>query len=72
MAQNVAVGVDGGGIAFGFNDGYWDRSHRWHGWRNREEAAQWRAENGAHYYAWRHTHRRYAGWRETDRWWEHH
>ncbi len=69
MAQNVAVGVDVGGIAFGYNDGYWDRGHNWHAWRDRREAVQWRAENRAHYYAWRHDRRRDMGWRE-ERWWE--
>jgi hypothetical protein len=36
-----------GGIAFGYSDGYWDREHRWHGWRDAQEAAAWRAEHTA-------------------------
>jgi len=71
MAQGVSVGVDLGGIAFGFRDGYWDRGHHWHHWRNHHEAAMWRAENREHYYAWRHDRDRSMGWRE-ERWWERH
>ena len=31
-ADNVTVGVGNGGIAFGYSDGYWDRSRKWHNW----------------------------------------
>jgi hypothetical protein len=65
----VTVGVGAGGIAFGFTDGYWDRDHQWHRWRNRHEAAAWRAENRDHYYAWRHDRHHDGGWR-NDRWWD--
>jgi hypothetical protein len=69
-AQNVSVGVNLGGIAFGFNDGYWDRDHHWHRWHNAQEAAAWRAQNHDHYYAWRHDRDEGQGWRSEDRWWE--
>ncbi len=71
-ADNVAVGIGPGGIAFGFNDGYWDRGHQWHAWRNHEEAEHWRAENREHYYDWKHDRDHDAGWRDNDRYWEHH
>ena len=46
MADNVTVAVGpGGGIAFGYNDGYWDRAHNWHAWRNAEESAAWRRDD---------------------------
>jgi hypothetical protein len=68
-AQNVSVAVGpAGGIAFGYSDGYWDRGHAWHPWRNAEEAAAWRAENRAHYFEWRHDRDPGMGWRE-ERWW---
>jgi hypothetical protein len=70
MAQ-VNVGVDVGGIAFGYTDGYWDRDHHWHAWRNRREAAEWRAQNRDHYYAMRHDRVDGHGWRE-ERYWDHH
>ena len=68
---DVAVGVGPGGVAFGYSDGYWDRDHHWHGWRNHEEAEHWRAENREHYYDWKHDRDRDAGWRDSDRYWEH-
>jgi hypothetical protein len=71
-ADNVTVGVGPGGIAFGYNDGYWDRDRHWHAWRNHEEAEHWRAENRSHYYDWKHDRDRDAGWRDNDRWWDHH
>jgi len=69
-ADNVTIGVGPGGIAFGYQDGYWDRDHRWHDWRDREEAERWRAENREHYYDWRHDRDRDQGWRETDHYWD--
>ena len=72
LAANVTVGVGPGGIAFGYSDGYWDTGHRWHAWASAAEAAQWRAANRAHYYAWKHDRDPGAGWRDKDRWWEHH
>jgi len=71
-ADNVSVAIGaGGGIAFGYSDGYWDRSHNWHAWRNAEEAAAWRRENAAHYYDWHHDRDRSMGWHE-ERWWDAH
>jgi hypothetical protein len=67
----VSIGIGGGGIAFGYNDGYWDREHNWHRWRNRAEARRWRAENREHYFGWRHDRDRDLGWRE-ERWWDRH
>ncbi len=71
LADNVTVDIGGGGIAFGYRDGYWDRNHAWHAWRNRQEAARWRAENREHYYARRHDREVGGGWRE-ERWWDRH
>lgn len=71
-ADNVTVGVGPGGIAFGYSDGYWDRDHHWHAWRNHEEAERWRAENSAHYYDWKHDRDRDQGWHNNDHWWDHH
>jgi hypothetical protein len=66
----VAVGPGAPAIAFGYNDGYWDREHNWHQWRNREEAAKWRQANRTHYYDRKHDAERDQGWR-GERWWEH-
>ena len=74
LADHVTVGVAVPGIAFGYDDGYWDREHRWHDWQNRQEAARWREEHREHYYAWRHDRDRddRLGWRDDDRWWDRH
>lgn len=58
-------------VAFGYNDGYWDREHRWHAWRNREEMARWREANREHFYDRRHDREHDMGWR-SERWWERH
>ncbi|HXS40858.1 MAG TPA: hypothetical protein VN766_11785 [Stellaceae bacterium] len=58
-------------IAFGYNDGYWDQDHHWHGWRDRDEAARWRSEHRDHFYARNHDRERDEGWREHDHWWGH-
>ncbi len=40
LADNVTVAVGpAGGVAFGYSDGYWDRGHQWHAWRNADEAS---------------------------------
>lgn len=69
---DVTVGVSLPGIAFGYSDGYWDRDHHWHEWRNREEAERWRAENREHFFAWNHDRDHDQGWHETDHYWERH
>jgi len=71
-AAEVTVGVGAPGIAFGYNDGYWDRERHWHAWRNHEEAERWRAANREHYYAWRHDRDHDQGWRDHDRYWDRH
>jgi Spy/CpxP family protein refolding chaperone len=61
-----------GNAAFGYSDGYWDRDHQWHAWRNRAEAAYFRDHYRDHYYAVRHDRDRKdrdKGWR-NERWWE--
>jgi hypothetical protein len=69
-ADNVTVAVSPGGIAFGYNDGYWDRGHNWHDWKNREEAARFQQENRDHYYEYKHDRDRDGGWRDSERYWE--
>jgi hypothetical protein len=59
-----------GDVAYGYNDGYWDRDHHWHQWKNHEEATAWREHNADHYYDYRHDRDKGEGWRE-DNWWGH-
>jgi len=36
-AQPTSFSFRVGDVAMGFNDGYYDRDHRWHHWRNARE-----------------------------------
>ena len=66
----VAVQFDGGSVAFGYSDGYWDRGNQWHRWPNAAARNDWRIHNREHYYRRTHTHDRGGGWRDRDHWWE--
>lgn len=45
---DVTVTFDSGSVAYGYNDGYWDRAHAWHPWPNPGRAARMaRAQRGA-------------------------
>jgi hypothetical protein len=61
-----------GNIAFGYSDGYWDQSRHWHAWRKHSDAVAFRQANADHYYARKHTADKAKGWRDSDRYWEHH
>jgi hypothetical protein len=67
----VSVQFDAGNVAFGYSDGYWDRSHQWHRWPSTATHTDWRAHNKAHYYSHAHTRDHASGWRDSDHWWEH-
>lgn len=62
----------GGGIAFGYNDGYWDRAHAWHAWENERAAAAYREANREHYYEYKHDRDPDTGWREKEMYWDKH
>lgn len=68
---HVGVVLNVGDIAFAYRDGYWDRSHHWHRWRDRNERLRYRAAYASHYYDWNHGRNRDHGWRDRDRWWDH-
>jgi hypothetical protein len=70
-AAAESVTIDTGGIAFGYSDGYWDRGHQWHQWRDQREAQAWREKNAEHYYDRRHDREKDGGWRD-DSWWNRH
>jgi len=58
--------------AFAYSDGYWDRDHHWHWYRNKQEAEYFRTFFAAHYVNARHDHDRRdlaRGWRK-EHWWE--
>jgi hypothetical protein len=65
------VAPGGGDVAFGYNDGYWDRDHHWHGWESAQQAARFRDTNVSHFYNRNHDADRDQGWNDNDRYWEH-
>jgi len=60
--DHTVVGIDLGGIAFGFNDGYWDNGHHWHHWRNNSERRHYRSHNSGNWHAWNHDRDSNQGW----------
>lgn len=69
-AESVDFSIRLGNAAFGYSDGYWDRDHRWHRWRNAAEHRYYREHYADHYYKVRHDRGHHNGWRE-ERWWDH-
>ena len=59
---HTTVAVDLGGIAFGFNDGYWDNGHHWHHWRNRHEMRRYRGHNHDGWHDYNHDRDSNQGW----------
>jgi hypothetical protein len=43
-----------GDIGLAYDDGYYDRSHRWHGWRHQRERDWYRANYSHAYRGYRH------------------
>ena len=69
---SVTTTTTTGGIAFGYNDGYWDRAHTWHAWENEQAMTTWRTSNHDHYYEYKHDRDPDAGWREKEMYWDKH
>lgn len=59
---NTAVAIDLGGIAIGYNDGYWDTGHHWHHWRNKDQMRNYRTHYSGNYHARNHTYYPDNGW----------
>lgn len=57
-----------GNVAFGYQDGYWDNSHRWHRWSNDGEYRNYR-DHGANYRGWNHDRDGEHGGRNGDQGW---
>jgi hypothetical protein len=62
-AAILGISLDFGNVAFGYQDGYWDRAHRWHHWRH-DEMRRYRLVSGNHYNDWRHDRDRDHGWHD--------
>lgn len=70
--DEVKISVNPDTIAYGYSDGYWDRHHHWHRWRNRQEAEWYRTHYKEHYDGRRHDQVEGKGWHSADRWWDRH
>jgi hypothetical protein len=57
------ISFDFGNVAFGYRDGYWDNSHRWHKWRNSRDHRDYRHRYGDNYRNGYHHRYRGKGWR---------
>jgi len=66
------VVIDFGNVAFGYSDGYWDHDRHWHRWHHHRDWDRFREERREHAYEWRHDRDHDQGWRDNDRYWEHH
>src|ERR1051325_3651324 len=64
-----SVSFNTGDVAFAYRDGYWDRYHRWHPWRDPDQWRWYRAHYANNYYDWDHERDRDYGWH--DRGWHH-
>jgi len=53
-AQPTAFSFRVGDVAVGYNDGYYDRSRRWHSWRDAREHEWYRAHYARYYRGMRH------------------
>lgn len=47
-AQPTSFSFRVGDVAIGYSDGYYDRAHRWHSWRNAREHRWYRNNYGRH------------------------
>ncbi len=58
----TSVSFQFGDVAYGYRDGYWDNSHRWHKWRNRGDHDSYRNHQGNNYRDGDHDRYRGQGW----------
>jgi len=60
-AASVVV-FDPGVVAYGYNDGYWGRTHDWHAWGNPADRIAYQGSPEARYYGWGHNRDANHGW----------
>jgi hypothetical protein len=54
-AAGVGISFNFGNVAIGYQDGYYDRGHQWHQWRNQNDARSYRGRSGNQYHDYKHT-----------------
>jgi hypothetical protein len=62
-AVHFGITINAGDVAFAYRDGYWDRFHRWHAWRDPDDWRWYQMHYREHYYDWAHDRDRDLGWR---------
>jgi len=62
---NTGISFSFGDVAYGYQDGYWDNSHRWHKWRNSRDQQDYRNHSGNNYRSGNHTHYHGQGWQRN-------
>jgi hypothetical protein len=62
--SSSVISVGFGNVAFGYRDGYWDNSHRWHRWSNDREYRRYRYQHGSNYHDWKHDRDADHGWHQ--------
>jgi len=48
------IGFRIGDVTVAYRDGYWDRDHHWHKWRNDSDWRSFRENHPAHYHDYQH------------------
>jgi hypothetical protein len=62
-AADVVVQFDPSTVQYGYNDGYWSRTHEWHKWESPQHVEVYRKAPNAQYYEYAHTRDPDQGWR---------
>ena len=66
-APGFAFSFNTGDVAFAYVDGYWDRDHEWHRWRDEREREEFHARYAERYDERFHDRVENNGWREARR-----
>ena len=63
FAADVVVTFDPNVVAYGYNDGYWSRTHTWHAWEQPAHREVYQRTPNVQYYEYAHTRDPDQGWR---------
>ena len=63
FAADVVVTFDPNVVAYGYNDGYWSRTHTWHAWEQPAHREVYQRTPNVQYYEYAHTRDADQGWR---------
>ena len=63
FAADTVITFDPNGVAYGYQDGYWTRTHEWRTWEKPEHREVYQKAPGVQYYEYAHTRDPDQGWR---------